>query len=163
MFSRLSRLAFTFSKKQNTITNSLLSPIGRNPFLKFIGLGSLTGCLMYSQIWGTPSQQEDKNTEKIIFGSSVNPKLVENPKTTWEKIKSTFAHIIRLIHLFFIFTPSILTFPLRFFKYTEKLWLKIFVNSVQRAGVVWIKAFQYLSHRRDVIGPEMAEAFTHLR
>lgn len=29
----------------------------------------------------------------------------------------------------------------------------MFVKSVENAGVVWIKAFQYLSHRRDVIGP----------
>jgi predicted unusual protein kinase regulating ubiquinone biosynthesis (AarF/ABC1/UbiB family) len=41
---------------------------------------------------------------------------------------------------------------LRFFKWGEKLWLRMFVNSVEKAGVVWIKAFQYLSHRRDVIG-----------
>jgi len=29
--------------------------------------------------------------------------------------------------------------------------------------VVWIKVFQYLSHRRDIIGPEMADSFTYLR
>lgn len=28
---------------------------------------------------------------------------------------------------------------------------------------MWIKAFQYLSHRRDIIGPEMAAKFSILR
>lgn len=41
--------------------------------------------------------------------------------------------------------------------------MDLFVKSVERAGVVWIKAFQYMSHRRDMIGPEMAEKFVHLR
>lgn len=49
--------------------------------------------------------------------------------------------------------PPILLLPLKFFKTTEKIWLNMFVKSVENAGVVWIKAFQYLSHRRDVIGP----------
>ena len=37
------------------------------------------------------------------------------------------------------------------------------MKSVEYAGVVWIKAFQYMSHRRDIIGPDMAEKFVHLR
>lgn len=96
-------------------------------------------------------------------GPVVNPKLVENPKTFWEKVRSAIAHTIRFLHLIFIFLPPIIALPLRLFKRTEKAWLSLFVGSVERAGVVWIKAFQYLSHRRDVIGPEMADAFTHLR
>lgn len=28
---------------------------------------------------------------------------------------------------------------------------------------MWIKGFQYMSHRRDVLGSEMAQAFSHLR
>lgn len=39
----------------------------------------------------------------------------------------------------------------------------MFVRAIERAGVVWIKAFQYLSHRRDIIGAKMAEKFMHLR
>lgn len=45
----------------------------------------------------------------------------------------------------------------------KELWLDMFVAAVQRAGVVWIKAFQYMSHRRDIIGPQMADKFVHLR
>jgi predicted unusual protein kinase regulating ubiquinone biosynthesis (AarF/ABC1/UbiB family) len=62
-----------------------------------------------------------------------------------------------------IFTPPILLFPLLFFKRTEDYWRELFVKAVERAGVVFIKAFQYLSHRRDIIGPEMAHKFEHLR
>jgi predicted unusual protein kinase regulating ubiquinone biosynthesis (AarF/ABC1/UbiB family) len=96
-------------------------------------------------------------------GPVVNPKLVENPKTFWEKVCSFVAHTVRFLHLMLIFLPPILALPLRLFKRTEQAWLGLFVGAVERAGVVWIKAFQYLSHRRDVIGPAMAEAFTHLR
>jgi predicted unusual protein kinase regulating ubiquinone biosynthesis (AarF/ABC1/UbiB family) len=35
----------------------------------------------------------------------------------------------------------------------KDLWLRVFVKAVERAGVVWIKCFQYMSHRRDMIGP----------
>ncbi len=89
----------------------------------------------------------------------MNPKLIENPKTLWEKLKSAIAHAVRLLHLILIFLPPIIALPLRLFKRTEQAWLSLFVGAVERAGVVWIKAFQYLSHRRDVIGPEMADAF----
>ncbi len=43
------------------------------------------------------------------------------------------------------------------------LWLRMFVSAVEMSGVVWIKAFQYMSHRRDMIGPDIAEKFVHLR
>jgi len=57
------------------------------------------------------------------------------------------------MQLVFIFLPSIIGLPLALFNSTEDYWLSIFLWSIQNAGVVWIKAFQYLSHRRDVIGP----------
>jgi predicted unusual protein kinase regulating ubiquinone biosynthesis (AarF/ABC1/UbiB family) len=41
--------------------------------------------------------------------------------------------------------------------------MDLFVKSVERAGVVWIKSFQYMSHRRDIIGSDMADKFVHLR
>jgi predicted unusual protein kinase regulating ubiquinone biosynthesis (AarF/ABC1/UbiB family) len=41
--------------------------------------------------------------------------------------------------------------------------MDVFVKAIERAGVVFIKAFQYLSHRRDIIGPEMAAKFEYLR
>jgi predicted unusual protein kinase regulating ubiquinone biosynthesis (AarF/ABC1/UbiB family) len=49
------------------------------------------------------------------------------------------------------------------FESTKKFWMDCFVKSVERAGVVFIKAFQYLSHRRDIIGADLATKFEHLR
>ncbi len=74
-------------------------------------------------------------------------------KTRWEEVVDAFWHVLRFFQLWLIFLPPILTLPLVFFKNTEKLWYDMFVTAVERAGVVWIKAFQYLSHRRDIIGP----------
>jgi predicted unusual protein kinase regulating ubiquinone biosynthesis (AarF/ABC1/UbiB family) len=71
----------------------------------------------------------------------------------WGKIWKAVIHIIRFFHLLLIFSPPILLFPLLFFKRTEDYWRSLFVTSVERAGVVFIKTFQYLSHRRDIIGP----------
>lgn len=59
--------------------------------------------------------------------------------------------------------PVILLYPFKGFKCMKDYWLGCFVKAVERAGVVWIKSFQYMSHRRDMIGPEMAEKFVHLR
>jgi predicted unusual protein kinase regulating ubiquinone biosynthesis (AarF/ABC1/UbiB family) len=59
--------------------------------------------------------------------------------------------------------PSILMMPLFLFDSTRDFYLNTFLESIKRAGVVWIKAFQYLSHRRDIIGPDMADKFAILR
>jgi predicted unusual protein kinase regulating ubiquinone biosynthesis (AarF/ABC1/UbiB family) len=67
------------------------------------------------------------------------------------------------MELLLIFAPSILLSPLLLFKKTQNFWLDIFVKAVERSGVVFIKAFQYLSHRRDIIGPELADKFEYLR
>jgi len=83
--------------------------------------------------------------------------------TVWEKLIDAFWHVVRFFQLWMIFIPPMLGFPLLLFKKTEGFWFDLFVSAVERAGVVWIKAFQYLSHRRDIIGPEMAEKFIHLR
>ena len=74
-------------------------------------------------------------------------------------VVETTKYILRFIQLGFIFTPTILCLPLCLFDSTRGLWISIFLNAVQRAGIVWIKAFQYLSHRRDIIGEEMAVRF----
>lgn len=70
---------------------------------------------------------------------------------------------VRFFHLVLIFTPIIVTFPLSMFENTRDFWIDMFVESVARAGVVWIKAFQYLSHRRDMIGEDVAKKFSRLR
>jgi len=62
-----------------------------------------------------------------------------------------------------IFSPPILLSPLLLFDMTRDYWRDVLVKAVERAGVVFIKAFQYLSHRRDIIGPEMGHKFEYLR
>lgn len=72
-------------------------------------------------------------------------------------------HLFRFFYLVLIFMPTILLYPLSKFKATRGFWLDCFVKSIERAGVVWIKAFQYISHRRDLVGEDIAEKFSHLR
>jgi aarF domain-containing kinase len=72
-------------------------------------------------------------------------------------------HVIRFFQLLIIFSPVILLYPFRKLKVINNLWMDMCVKSVENAGVVWIKIFQYLSHRRDIIGDEMSQKFGHLR
>lgn len=69
---------------------------------------------------------------------------------------SIICHTARFFQLMAIFAPVFLMFPLKFFDCTKGFWMDMFVKSVERSGVVFIKAFQYMSHRRDIIGPDMA-------
>lgn len=89
--------------------------------------------------------------------------ITENKQSLFSTFCSIMWHVIRLLQLILIFSPVIILYPFRRFKFMKDFWLKTFVMSVEMAGVVWIKAFQYMSHRRDIIGPEMAEKFVHLR
>ena len=79
------------------------------------------------------------------------PSQSNSPKIH-HRTSSNFQIIARFFHLLLLFTPSLLTLPFVFIPPLQKVWIKIFVWSVEKAGVVWIKLFQYLSHRRDVIG-----------
>jgi aarF domain-containing kinase len=79
------------------------------------------------------------------------------------RVWSVVNHFVRLLELLVIFAPVFLLYPLRWFRLTREFWINCFVSSVERAGVVWIKVFQSLSHRRDIIGEEMSEKFVHLR
>jgi aarF domain-containing kinase len=164
MFRKLGRSVFAFATTppSSPFTRFFASPRLR-PLIKTLGYGSIPAYLYYHFAFLPQVDQERNEARAVLAGPIVDPKLVENPKTFWEKFRSVIAHTVRLLHLILIFLPPIITLPLRLFKRTEQAWLSLFVRAVERAGVVWIKAFQYLSHRRDVIGPEMAEAFSHLR
>jgi predicted unusual protein kinase regulating ubiquinone biosynthesis (AarF/ABC1/UbiB family) len=67
-------------------------------------------------------------------------------------IRNVISHIIRFVQLLIIFSPVILLYPFRKISIIKNLWMDLCVKSVETAGVVWIKIFQYLSHRRDIIG-----------
>lgn len=123
----------------------------KTPF-KILGL-AIPGYIIYNNCHPFSAQKDTPLQEEPIAAISPQSTLIERPCTFWEKLRWWVAHILRFLHLLAIFTPSLLALPLRLFKQTEKVWLGLFVKGVERAGVVWIKAFQYLSHRRDVIGP----------
>ena len=92
--------------------------------------------------------------------------VVQKPQTQpslLQRFAEIFLSTLRFFHLLFIFSPVLLTLPLKMFDSTKDLWYDMFVNCVARAGVVWIKAFQYLSHRRDMIGEDMANKFVRPR
>lgn len=163
MLRRLGHTFFAFATAQKFMLYRFIRTANFKTCVKIFSFASVPALMYYNCIFpfSLPTKEEPKG--ESVAPVTVNPKLIENPKTVWEKFKSSLAHFVRFFHLIAIFLPSILALPLRLFKTTEKMWLRIFVSSVERAGVVWIKAFQYLSHRRDVIGPEMADGFTHLR
>lgn len=99
-------------------------------------------------------QEEDKVTTKKEK-EVAKEEGVTQPKrfSILGKIWSVLIHVMRFLHLMAIFAPPILLSPLLLFKRTEGYWMDLFVKAVERSGVVFIKAFQYLSHRRDIIGP----------
>jgi hypothetical protein len=75
------------------------------------------------------------------------------------KVLSACKYVFRFIQLGIIFAPTVICLPLYLFKFTRDWWISIFLSAIQRAGPVWIKTFQYLSHRRDVIGEDLAVRF----
>lgn len=81
-------------------------------------------------------------------------KRIEQNKPTG--VKRFIIYTIRFIQLGLIFLPSILLLPLALFSSTKHIWMNCFVWSVSKAGVVWIKVFQHMSHRGDVIGDDLA-------
>lgn len=88
--------------------------------------------------------------EKEEFFSTLGPE---------GRLEAAFKYVFRFIELGIIFAPTVICLPLYLFKFTRDWWISIFLSAIQRAGPVWIKTFQYLSHRRDVIGKEMAAKF----
>jgi predicted unusual protein kinase regulating ubiquinone biosynthesis (AarF/ABC1/UbiB family) len=72
---------------------------------------------------------------------------------------SCLSYMVRFFQLLIFFIPPLLFSPLMLFKRTEDYWMDLFVKAIERSGVVFIKAFQYLSHRRDIIGPQLASKF----
>lgn len=89
--------------------------------------------------------------------------LVDYQEKPTNKIIKFISYCMRFLELSFIFAPSVLLLPLCLLNSTRSIWLNVFLSAIKRAGFVWIKAFQYLSHRRDIIGEEMAEKFVILR
>jgi len=85
------------------------------------------------------------------------------PRASSSYQPSIFSNIKRILELTWIFLPSLICLPLYLFQSTKHYWIDIFLSAVKRAGIVWIKAFQYLSHRGDIIGEDLAKRFSVLR
>ena len=75
----------------------------------------------------------------------------QGDNTYFSNIVEWVKSIYRFIEICVIFTPVFLTMPLALTRY-KKVFLKCLVKAIEDAGVVFIKVFQYLSHRRDIIG-----------
>ena len=119
---------------------------------------------MFMPVSYSLSENIDNNNKEVVTNAeqrhaSKNVAKISILHRFWD----IMSHIVRFFHLLLIFSPPIFLLPLLFFKKTQEYWMDIFVTSVERAGVVFIKAFQYLSHRRDIIGNELASKFEHLR
>ena len=122
------------------------------------------GYMMFMPVSYSLSENIDNNNKEVVTNAeqrhaSKNVAKISILHRFWD----IMSHIVRFFHLLLIFSPPIFLLPLLFFKKTQEYWMDIFVTSVERAGVVFIKAFQYLSHRRDIIGNELASKFEHLR
>ena len=82
--------------------------------------------------------------------------MSSTPKSFTQTIIYSLKLFLRFVQLVIIFSPTILLSPLYLFKATQDVWFWVFVRSVEVAGVVWIKTFQYMSHRRDIVGDKVA-------
>lgn len=92
-----------------------------------------------------------KMKEVPIICEEERPIVIPKEEET-SKIRKFVTYLIRFIELSFIFLPSMFLLPLCLFDTTREFWLSVFLSAIKRAGFVWIKAFQYFSHRRDIIG-----------
>ncbi len=90
-----------------------------------------------------------------MLTKQVEQKIRKEPKG----IEKYLSYGVRFLELALIFLPSILLLPLAIFRSTLVIWMKVFVWSISKAGVVWIKVFQHMSHRGDVIGEDLADSF----
>lgn len=97
-----------------------------------------------------------------VYAEDIDNDLFSAPLSEG-KLLSTLKYIYRVVELGVIFAPSVICLPLYLFSSTRDWWIGIFLRAIQKAGVVWIKTFQYLSHRRDIIGEKIAVKFEVLR
>lgn len=152
----LGRLHWRFQLAIRALANSAAketSNIRRSGWLGRCTVPVLSAGYLYYLPRQVSLATETKTAFKQVDNSPQNDYDGKIKKTFWQRFWRALIHIIRFFHLLIIFSPPILLFPLAFFKSTEDYWRDLFVKAVERAGVVFIKAFQYLSHRRDIIGP----------
>ena len=142
-----------------TAANPLKQPNSKLNLWKRVRLPILAGAF-YAMM---PAHHNIQEETAIDLGNVSQCTTLYKTKNIFSRIWQALLYISRFFQLMVIFGPSMLLSPLMFFKSTEHLWMDLFVKSVEKAGVVFIKTFQYLSHRRDIIGPELSAKFGYLR
>lgn len=137
----LARLAYGFGRRYHWGIGRTLAKYSR-PIQMSVGV------IVYLKSLQSKCINDDRrNLDVVYVGRTEAPK----PSFT-RKILRRIQTFFRFLHLMFIFAPVVILSPLFLFSATEDIWLNVLVNAIERAGVVWIKTFQYLSHRRDIIG-----------
>jgi hypothetical protein len=58
----------------------------------------------------------------------------------------------RGLKLAVVFLPAVLLSWMLLVPFLRRLWVRLLLAAVQRAGPLFIKLGQYLSHRRDLVG-----------
>jgi len=135
-----------FNRNRFSFNSNFIGKKARLSLLTGVYLAFLPGNINLQDDKKVSSKRIDNNTQSQYLSPPV-------PLTFWGKIWHAIIHIIRFWQLILIFAPTILLSPLLLFKRTQNYWMDCFVKAIERSGVVFIKAFQYLSHRRDIIGP----------
>lgn len=151
MFSRIN---FHFRTFCRTAAHNFKSEFNRNPLnLVHYARKPLLAATLYAFIPQSISLDENFKVSHEATPAATKPEIEIKKPSLIFRIWNVFVHIVRFCHLLIIFAPPIILSPLLLFKKTEGYWMDSFVKAVERSGVVFIKAFQYLSHRRDIIGP----------
>lgn len=148
------------------LRRTICLPVGSSLFPKLRSLRRpfqlAVGSYWFFRVLGAPCARYDKDLE--LVKRAADDSLLENRNmSVMQKLYKSIATLLRFLQLVAIFSPSVLLLPLCLFEKTQDIWFTLFVRTIEWAGVVWIKSFQYLSHRRDIIGEKMAMRFMHLR
>ena len=118
MFRLLTRKITTFGAYTKTYFTTTVKQTKMNPMFRYTCLASIP-LLMYFNydIFSSTFKQKESN-KQLIQLSTADTKLIENPITAWEKIRSCFSHLWRFLQLVLIFLPPVILFPLKLFKLT---------------------------------------------
>ena len=120
---------------------------------------SATVCYNLLPYFSKRDNEESTKVQEDRREVNAASKTAPGQGSIWSRVWNGLVHILRFMQLLLIFSPVIILSPLLLFQKTRNYWSDLFVKAIERSGVVFIKAFQYLSHRRDIIGPELANKF----
>ena len=147
--SRFSHIYRNFSKTKPSIPTVSSKP----NWFKRLALPTAVGLGYLAYLPYKHDPNEEKRWEQQLIEDMQTVQVEPAKPSILTRLWNGFIHVMRFMQLLIIFAPTIVLSPLMLFEKTQDYWLNLFVKAVERSGVVFIKAFQYLSHRRDIIGP----------